>query len=313
MRLLVALLFVISRVAAAQSPFDVKLGVQIRPDTVTVGQRFIVVVRIAAPPGSIVRFPETLDSAAQASSLSPQIIGRPLIDSAVVRGALIHSAAYRLTAWDVGAQSLGLPAVAVESNGRTGYVSLSTQRVFVKAVLPADTTLWKPKPTRPPMQLPTIDWRPLIAILAAIVIGALLWWAWRAWKRRRNRPLPPFAAAERDFARVEAMGLIAAGESDRYLALMTDVMRRYLAARVDEILPSNTTAELMRGASSIHHAAPGLADLLGRADLVKFARGHVTGAEATELGARARSIVRSVEDHFVARERERTAETRKAA
>jgi hypothetical protein len=297
---------------ARQSPFDVRLGVQIRPDTVTVGQRFIVVVRVGAPPGSIVRFPESLDSAAQSSTLAPALIGQPVVDSAVIGGSLIHSAAYRIAAWDVGPQSLGLPAIAVEYNGRTGYVSLAAQRVFVRSVLPADTTLWKPKPARPPMQLPTIDWRPLIALLVALAVAGLLWWAWRAWKRRRNRPLPPFEAAEREFARVEAMGLIAGGDPDRYLALMTDVMRKYLAARVDQIIPSNTSTELLRAAAPIQHAASGLDDLLTRADLVKFARGHVTGAEATDLGARARSIVRSVEDHFIALEHEAT-EIRKAA
>jgi hypothetical protein len=297
---------------APRSPFDVRLGVRITPDTVTVGQRFIVVVRVGAPRGSIVRFPEELDSTARSSALAPQLIGRPLVDSAVTGGSLIHSAAYRFTAWDVGPQPLGLPAIAVDYNGRIGYVSLATQQVFVRSVLPADTLLRKPKPARLPMQLPTIDWRPLIALLIALGIAALLWWAWRAWRRRRNRPLPPFEAAEREFARIEAMGLIAAGDPDRYLALMTDVMRKYLAARVEGILGSNTTAELLRGAAPIHHAAPGLGDLLGRADLVKFARGHVTGAEAAELGARARSIVRSVEDHFVASDSDAT-EKRAAA
>lgn len=309
---LVALSLGAASVSAAQpaprSPFDVRLGVRVTPDTVTVGQRFIVVVRVAAPRGSVVRFSEELDSAARASTLAPQLIGRPLVDSSITGGSLIHSAAYRFAAWDVGPQRLGLPAIAVEYNGQIGYVSLAAQQVFVRSVLPADTLLRRPKPARPPMELPTIDWRPLIALLAALIAAALLWWAWRAWRRRRNRPLPPFEAAERDFARIEAMGLIAAGEPDRYLALMTDVMRRYLAARVEGILTSNTTAELVRAAAPIHHAAPGLGDLLARADLVKFARGHVTGAEASELAARARSIVRSVEDHFVARERETTEE-----
>lgn len=309
-RVLVALSLAVPSVSTAQpgprSQFDVRLGVHITPDTVTVGQRFIVVVRVSGPRGSIVRFPEELDSAARASTLAPQLIGRPLVDSSLAGGSLIHSAAYGFSAWDVGPQPLGLPAIAVEYDGRIGYVSLAAQHVFVRSVLPADTMLRKPKPARPPMQLPTIDWRPLIALLAALAVAALLWWAWRAWRRRRNRPLRPFEAAERDFARIEAMGLIAAGDPDRHLALITDVMRKYLAARVEGVLTSNTTAELLRGAASIHHAAPGLGDLLGRADLVKFARGHVTGAEAVELGTRARSIVRSVEDHFVARERDAT-------
>src|SRR6266542_3867261 len=291
--------------SSAPAPqFDVRLGVQIRPDTVTVGQRFIVVLRIVAPAGSIVRFPESLDSAAAASTLAPRLSGPPAIDSAIVGGSLTRSAAYAFTAWDVGSQPLGLAPIAVEYKGSVGYVSLAARHVIVRSVLPADTTLWKPKPARQPLPLPSIDWRPLIAVLAAIIAALLLWWAWRAWKRRRNRPLPPFEAAERDFARIEAMALIAAGRPEQHVAMMTDVARAYLAARVDGVHRSQTTSELLRAAASIRGVAPGLEDLLTRADMVKFARGRVTTDEATTLGVRARSVVRSVEDHLAAREQE---------
>ena len=41
----------------------------------------------------------------------------------------------------------------------------------------------------------------------------------------------PFAHAKAEFQRIEALGLLDAGERGRYVALMIDVLRDYLAAR----------------------------------------------------------------------------------
>jgi len=143
------------------------------------------------------------------------------------------------------------------------------------------------------------------ALLAALLLAALLWWLWRWYRRRRAAPLPPFETAEREFARVEAMRLIETGEPERHVALMTDVLRDYLAARVDGVQRSQTTNELLAGAAPIRPYSSGLEQLLWNADLVKFARQRVTPADAEALGAQARAIVRQVEDHFVQLEKEK--------
>ncbi|HEX5576752.1 MAG TPA: hypothetical protein VFX40_00185, partial [Gemmatimonadaceae bacterium] len=113
-----------------------------------------------------------------------------------------------------------------------------------------------------------------------------------------------------DFERVEAMGLIAAGEPERHAALMSDVMRAYLASRVDGIAASHTSSELLASAPQLHAHAPGLGELLWRTDLVKFAHNAVDPAEADRLGSAARAIVRSVETWL--REQEKTREAKAA-
>lgn len=294
------------QVATAQAPFTVQMGSKVTPDTVTVGQRFILLLKVRGPLGATIQFPTGVDSSIIGKPTSPQIIGTPLIDSVPDATGTTRTAAYRFTAWDIGIQGLGLGNVAVTANGQTVYVSVASQAVFVKSVLPADTTQRTPKPLRPPIVLLPFDWLPWLLILAAIIAALLAWWLWRWYRRRRARPLPPFQEAEREFARIEAMRLIESGEPEQYVALMTDVMRDYLAARVEGAQRSQTTRELLAVAAPIRSRSAGLPQLLERTDLIKFARQSVSADDARAMGSHARSIVKSVEDHFVALEKEKT-------
>ncbi len=301
-----ALLFLLMLLQGGAQQFQVQLGSRITPDTVTVGQRFILLLKVRAPVGATIQFPAGVDSTIASSSTAPQVIGSPLVDSVADATGTTRTAAYRFTAWDIGPQRLGLGSIAVTVNGTTEYVSLANQAVFVRSVLPADTTQLQPKPLRPPIVLTPFNWWPWIALLIAILVALLAWWLWRMFRRRKETPLPPFETAEREFSRIEAMRLIEAGEPEQYVALMTDVLRHYLAARVEGIQRSQTTSELLAASASVHPYAGGLAHLLSRADLVKFARHRVSPEEAQALGAQARAIVRQVEDHFVSLEKEKT-------
>jgi len=290
---------------AATPHFPVQLGARITPDTVTVGQRFIVLLKIRAPAGATISFPAGVDSTAGASATAPQIIGTPLLDSLPDATGTTRTAAYRFTAWDIGPQRLGLGNIAVVVQGRTEYVSLADQSVFVRSVLPVDTTKRQPKPPRQPIILVPFNWWPWLALLAAILLALLAWWLWRAWRRRRNAPLPPFETAEREFARVEALKLVETGEPERHAAMMTDVLRDYLAARVEGVQRSQTTPELLVAAAPVHPYASGLGTLLSQADLVKFARQRMAVADAQALGGQARAIVRQVENRYIELEKEK--------
>ena len=289
----------------------VQLGVAAKPDTVTVGERFVVLIRVRTPPGATVDFPSQSDSAATASATATELLGKPAIEQVADSAGITFSAAYRMAAWDVGVQKLGLPDIAVHSGGKTGFVSLATRTVFVRSVLPADTTQHKPKPPRPPITVPPFNWLPWLIALAAIIAALAVWLVFIWYRRRKNAPLDPFSAAERDFKRVEAMNLIGTGEPERHAALMSDVMREYLAARVPEIERSYTSSELIAAAPRIHTVARGLGELLWRTDLIKFANARVEPVEGEKLGATARGFVKSVEDYLT--EEEENAEERSAA
>jgi hypothetical protein len=298
-------------VQAAQPQIPVQLGVTVTADTVTVGERFIAVVRVRAPRGATIDFPTTSDSATLAAPTATELIGKPVVQAIPDTASTTMSAAYRLAAWDTGLQRLGLADVTVTYNGQTGYVSLKDRGVFVKSVLPADSTLRVPKPPRAAIPVKPFSWLPWLIVLAAIAAAFIAWRIWVWYRNRKNAPLDPFAAAEREFARIEEMRLVESGETERHAALMSDVMRRYLAARVPEIEASHTSSEMLAAGGKIHAQASGLGELLWRTDLVKFAGLRIDASEARRLATESREVVRRVEEYL--RLEEDREEERKAA
>jgi len=102
----------------------------------------------------------------------------------------------------------------------------------------------------------------------------------------------PYERARREFNRVEAMGLVDAGERTRYVSLVVEVLRDYLAARYPEAPLSHTSREVvgaLRRRPAIAHER--LSRVLHEADLAKFAAWTLTEPQARALGADARAIV----------------------
>jgi hypothetical protein len=272
----------------------VSYGVKSSADTVRIGDPFTVAVRVRAPSGATVEFPPGPDSTSAVQLIDPRTI-RTTADT----GALDQTATYRLAAWDVGSQPIVLGDVVITGEGADRRVSLGSVSVFVQSVLPADSSLRVPKPARPLIDQSVPRWWlwALIALAVAIV-GLLLWW----WLRRRRRAVAPpvedpLALAEREFARIEALRLIEAGERGRHVALMVDVLRDYLAARYLAAPLALTTSELSRAL----HQDPTiplerLSRLLDEADLIKFARRPVTRERAMELGRECRVLVRGIDE-----------------
>ena len=283
--LLIVAVFVAVRSAAGQ---QIKAGVHASPDTVQVGDPFRVTVGVRAPPGATIEFPRATDSASAVQSLDPVTV-RTRADPTAVE----QYADYRVAAWDVGRVAIRLPDAVVRYKGVERHVPLSAS-VFVASVLPADTALRVAKPPRPLFAInPFPWWIGAAALAAAIIIGLLIWWLFR---RRKKRPkvvtIDAFARAQADFQRIESLRLLDAGERGRYVTLMIEVLRDYLAARYVEAALSLASTELHHSLS----AAPNVPDdrlarLLNDADLIKFAGRPVSGDRARDLGREARAIV----------------------
>jgi hypothetical protein len=273
---------------AAQQQIAVKAGVTAAPDSVRIGDPFRVTVGVRAPRGATIEFPRTMDSASAVQSLDPVAV-RMSRDTTATE----QYADYRVAAWDVGKQPVRLADVIVRYNGLERRVSL-VGSVFVRTLLPRDTTQRIPKPPRALFEFSSFPWWLWALIAAAIIaIGLLIWW----WLRRRRRPPPvviinPFERAESEFDRIEALNLIEAGERGRFVTLMVEVLRDYLAARYTAAALSQTTTELERAVRELSFIPQDrLIRLLTEADLVKFARRPVSGDRARELGREARAIV----------------------
>ena len=283
---------------APQPAGQPQVAVSVRPDTVTVGQPITVLIRIQAPAGSTIEFPVGPDSGAAVELLDPRVVGAFGGDSAANPNVVDQVARYRMAAWNVGAQRIELGPATVRTGGEVNEFPVAVGEVFVQSVLPTDSAQRVPKPARDLFAPRAAWWWPWLPILvAAAIVGALFWWWWR---RRRRRalaevPLDPYELAEREFARIEALGLLEAGERGRFVALMVEVMRDYLASRVATAHPSLTSTELievMQGAPVV--PVERLTPVLNETDLIKFARRPVATERAREIAREARAIVKDI-------------------
>lgn len=296
--LLLALGALHPRPAAAQQ--RVQMGVSVLPDTVRVGDPFRVVVRVRAPTGAVVEFPPVPDSTGAVQALDP-------MTTRTAEGDFVDvTATYRLAAWQLEQQPIDLGDVIVRTGATRTVAPIPGASVYVQSVLPPDSSLHVPKPAKPIIALPVSPWlRWLLIALGLLALGLLAWWLWRRWQARRGRSgddVDAYGWAQREFERIEALGLVEAGERGRFVALMADVMRDYLVRRVPGAHPSLTSTELlaqMREAPVV--PAERLANVLEEVDLVKFARRPVDAERARSLAKETRTLVADVEQAEAAR------------
>lgn len=287
-----ALLFVtllLPLASDAQQPGpSVRYGVTKSRDTVTVGEPFEIRVRVRAPADAQIRFPDNPDTSGTVQARDPRTI-----ETADSVQALDETAVYRVAAWDVDTQTVRLGDVIVTWDGAERRVPLDPVDIFVRSVLPADTTLHVPKPARAIWETRLFPWWLLALLLAAMALGLGLWW----WMRRRKHPpapvvVDPYARAIRELKRIEMMGLVGAGERTRFVALLVEVVRDYLAARYPDATLALTSRELI-AVLRRHPAVPleHLSKVLHEADLAKFAGWALSDERARKLAGEVRSII----------------------
>jgi hypothetical protein len=274
--------------SAALPAQSVRFGVTKSKDSVTIGEPFEIRIRIRAPADASIRFPDNPDTAGTVQARDPRTID--VSDSVQSRD---ETASYHVAAWDVGRQTVRLDDAVVNWEGADKRVPLGSIDVFVRSVLPADSALRVPKPARPLWETTPFPWWLLTLLLAAIALGLALWW----WLRRRRRPpapviVDPYARAIRELNRIEAMGLVDAGERTRFVALLVEVLRDYLAARHADASLALTSRELvvaLRRRPTVPFEQ--LSRVLHEADLAKFAAWSLSEERARNLARETRAII----------------------
>jgi hypothetical protein len=278
-------------VAAGAQQAPIQRGVVVQPESVTVGDPFRVVIRVRAPLGAEVEFPAAPDSAEKVEPLDPVVVVKG-DDSAAVE----QVATYRLAAWDVGRRILRFPDILVRQSSGVRRIEVGrTLSVEVLSVLPEDSTLHVPKPARALFTFGPPWWWWLVLALAAAAVGMLLWWWWRRRHAAEPARRDPYDEAMQEFARIEALGLVGAGEFGQHASLHADVVRTYLARVMPKARTSLTTSELLhalRGEDRVSTAR--LQRLLHDVDLVKFAGQLIPAARAKEIGTESRALVDAV-------------------
>jgi len=204
---------------------------------------------------------------------------------------------------------LRFPDIVVRQGNQVRRVAVGRDvSVEVLSVLPEDTTLHVPKPARAVFTFGPPWWWWLLVALAAVAVGTLFWWWWRRRRQAPAIPRNPYEEALEEFARIEALGLVGAGEFGQYASLHADVVRVYLSRVFPQARPSLTTTELLHALRGEDRVSPSrLQRLLHEVDLVKFAAQLIPAARARELGTESRALVGAVEESL------RPPETRRAA
>jgi hypothetical protein len=273
----------------ATAQFLVDVRVSLEKDSVRIGDPFRIFINVRAPVGATIQFPETLDSTGTVQSIDPRaVFSQP--DST----GFAQNAVYRVAAWDIGRQPIQLSDVVVKLGGQTRTIPIVGRAVFVVSVLPTDSASRVPKPARGIFEDPFIPWWFWAALAAIIATLIGLWWWWRRRQRGAGAVeiIDPYLRALRDFERIERLGLIDAGERTRYVALVVDVLREYIADRVSGAPLSMTSTELLAVTQQARTVPQDrLLRILNEADLVKFARRPVSADRARDIGKEAKAIV----------------------
>lgn len=317
----------VPRAASAATDPDAgpRLAVTLEPETVTVGERVVATLRLAAPRDAVggePRFPVWRDSWGDAEILE---VGPLESDDSTARGAPEGGSATDAVTWS---QRLTLAAF------RTGEIALPPREVAlpgsrpgersvlatsppalsftVESVLPADADpdAVEPAPPAPLRELPagsTFWWTLAITgLLTASAIGAVLL------RTREGRPGRATARARPYHElrkRLDALtGAALAGPAPatpdvlaRSCVELSHALRRYLGCSLDFAAVESTTTEIRRGLRKLRapEAVVVRADrVLRGCDRVKFAREPVEASVLRDRIEEVRRLARTLEEHL---------------
>ena len=277
--------------ALLQASIAPSVGWRVQPESVTVAQAFTLTVVVRAPENVPVTFPPGPDSSQLVEAVDP-----PAVSTGSDSAGVWRIGTYRLVAWETGLQIIPMDPIVVGEGQYAKHLDVKAQ-VNVLSVLPADTALRVPRPALGVLDS-MLAWWPW-AVAAAAAIAALVWWR-RARRRRKKKAPPPtaLAVAQAALARIDALGLLDAGEPSRHIALHAEVLRGYLSARADAASRSHTNSELVTAIRGYGLPNDRIAAVLAQADLVQFARRHVSVEHARDYAREIQSILEACEEHF---------------
>jgi hypothetical protein len=284
---LAALVAVASFAAAIEEGPPVEVHVEVEPVKATVGDRLAVRVVVVLPP---------------ATRLDPPQLGPALGPFSVIEGSWNgpeeHAGGQRWTwAGDVVAFRPGgieLPAVRVVVEDESGTQHIATSlpvSIEILSVLdPAEPegAGTEIADLKPPAEVPP-DFRALVTaagILALLLLCAtLLWWLHRRYAARLaavpapDDPFhrtPPHEWVYAELQKLLGRRLAEQGQEALFFTELARILKRYLGGRFRVELMEQTTTEVpdrLRQAGAPTEAIDALRHLLGRCDMVKFAKG----------------------------------------
>lgn len=137
-------------------------------------------------------------------------------------------------------------------------------------------------------------------LVGAAAVLALVWWAWKRWRKKKDAPKPEVVIPPHERARQRldaALRLI--DEPKPFCIAVSDALREYLEERFGLAAPERTTEEFLAELQAAEQLSvtqkESLAAFLEHCDLVKFARAEPTQTSLRELHAAAVKLVSETE------------------
>jgi hypothetical protein len=168
--------------------------------------------------------------------------------------------------------------------------------VKVASVMPKD--MKDINDLKPQVQFP--NFLPIWIILGVLAAAGLGYAGWRLYRRYRRiklygTPLPdPWDEALAALDKVPADDWIASGHFKRYYYTVSEVLKRYLTRRFGFPALDQTTTEITRAMKATKTPErESFGEFFQRADMVKYAKVVPHSAEASEVIATARELVRT--------------------
>lgn len=301
--LLLPLLVAFPAQAQTAGPPAARVTARASVDSVAVGERFTITLTAEHEPGVLVAFPDPGSGTLTVGDI--ELVRR--VPAARTPGAAVDSVTYEAAAFAV--ETAVMPPLAVRfttASEDTFSAATDTLRLPMRAVAP---------PGAQEIQdlAPLVEFRRplwfylLIALGVLLAIAALVYWL----RRRRRRsgtvapaapPPSPYDEAVERLHRLESIDLTAAGDVKPYYVELSDLLRTYLARRLGVAAREETTGELVRelrtraGQPDVpDDLAPRVADILGVADLAKYADARPAPERGRAALRAAREAVDAVE------------------
>lgn len=287
------LVLLLPAAAAGETP---KLSASASKTDVGVGELFVVEVKAEAPLGTSWTF------AAEAGDEKVELWVKPaqLGSSADAPGT------QRYHAMALALSDVAVPAIKARyrtAGGSEGEVATEPLPLRVVSVLPKDPKEQALADIRGPVPLTvgTAFWAAAAGLLA--LLAALVFWLVRR-RRAALRPataVPDVAPDVQALLALEALlasGRLARGELRPFYIELSEIAKRYLERRLEAPVLEMTSAEMaafLRDHVHGHTLAPAMRELLGAADLVKFACGTGRAQEAERLAAAVRALIAALE------------------
>jgi hypothetical protein len=270
---------------------------QVIPEAVRLGDPFVYRISVHHPPGQRweLRTPRDLG-------------GYELIEQSRTRsdGKTESTTTYllKMALFELGSHVLPTLTFDVLDASGGGVARIDGPDIEGKSSLPkdADQLGSKLEDIKPNEDVPLRSWRLLWWLAGAVALGALAWYAVRAWRNRPRRALPaapPLPLEQRTlqaFDALEAEGLPQRGLQREFHFRLNGLVRGYLGERFAFDALECTSGELLREVD--RRRLPGVDEealqrFVDQCDVARYARGEVPVPACTDALAFARGMVES--------------------